>query len=311
MIRNGQVPKKFRHTHMNLSTSVRILFCLLLIGALSVHAQTAPEPEDVSSSSILPFKFSRDISKKGFFTKDAEWYFSLGFGKTFYANSDISVKQSSLGYDFTVHDVKGHDEWGDVNVLMPDIVRVGRFIDDDKMWAVELGLDHVKYSSTLGQTATVSGTSPYTTNPVTLSSDKFSYMLHNGLNHLMVDLVYRRPITAAAVTDTSSLAFIGKVGAGIAYVHPYIDINGKSSDVGSKSLNNLIGFNSGWWRIVGVSTSVEAGFRYVISKPWYLELTDKTIFTTMSNIPVSNGTASQNLWSNEILLSVGYTFDNK
>jgi len=296
-------------TNMTLSTSVRILFSLLLISALPVQAQTAPEPEEAATPSMLPFRFSRDISKKGFFTRDAEWYFSLGVGKTFYANSDISVKQTN--YDFTVHDVKGHDEWGDVNVLMPDIVRVGRFIDDDKMWAVELGLDHVKYSSTLGQTATVSGTSPYTSNSVTLSSDKFSYMLHNGLNHLMVDLVYRRPITAAAVTDTSSLAFIGKVGAGIAYVHPYIDINGKSSNVGDKSLSNLIGFNSGWWRIVGVSTSVEAGFRYVISKPWYLELTDKTIFTTMSNIPVSNGTASQNLWSNEILLSVGYTFDGK
>lgn len=210
-----------------------------------------------------------------------------------------------------MHDVKGHDEWGDVNILMPDIVRIGRFIDDDKMWAIELGLDHVKYSSTLGQTATVSGTHPYTSNSVTLSSDNFSYMLHNGLNHLMVDLVYRRPITAAAVTDTSSLAFIGKVGAGLAYVHPYIDIKGKSSDVGSKSLNNLIGFNSGWWRIVGVSTSVEAGLRYVISKPVYLELTDKVIFTSMSNIPVPSGTASQNLWSNEILLSIGYTFDNK
>ena len=297
-------------TNMTLSTSVRILFSLLLISALPVQAQTAPEPEEAATPSMLPFRFSRDISKKGFFTRDAEWYFSLGVGKTFYANSDISVKQTN--YDFTVHDVKGHDEWGDVNVLMPDIVRVGRFIDDDKMWAVELGLDHVKYTSTAGQTVTVTGTAPTAlTGTVTPSSDEFSYKLHNGFNHLMVDLVYRRPITAAAVSDTSSLAFIGKVGAGVAYIHPYININGASSDVGSKSLNNLIGFNSGWWRIVGVSTSVEAGFRYVISKPWYLELTDKTIFTTMSNIPVSNGTASQNLWSNEILLSVGYTFDNK
>lgn len=297
---------------MTLSTSAKVLCTALLISAWPAQAQTEPEPQEAASSSVLPFRFSRDISKKGFFTKDAEWYFSLGVGKTFYANSDINVKQSSLGNDFTVHDVKGHDEWADVNVLMPDIVRVGRFIDDDKMWAIELGLDHVKYTSTAGQTVRVTGTqSPIGLGSVTPTSDEFSYKLHNGLNHLMVDLVYRRPITAAAVSDTSSLAFIGKVGAGVAYIHPYININGSSSDVGSKSLNNLIGFNSGWWRIVGVSTSVEAGFRYVLSKPWYLELTDKTIFTTMSNIPVSNGTASQNLWSNEILFSVGYTFDNK
>jgi len=282
---------------------------MLLLLAGPVFAQTASEPVEANSSSVLPFKFSRDISKKGFFTKDAEWYFSLGVAKTYYANSDIHVKQTN--YDFTVHDVKGHDEIDDVSIFQPDIVRIGRFIDDDKMWAIELGLDHVKYSSTVGQTANITGTSPIGTGSTVLSSDKFSYMLHNGLNHLMVDLVYRRPITAAPVNDSSSLAFIGKVGAGIAYVHPYIDINAVSSNVGEKSLNNLIGFNNGWWRIVGVSTSVEAGFRYVISKPWYLELTDKTIFTTMSNIPVASGSASQNLWSNEVLLSVGYTFDNK
>lgn len=288
----------------------RLLCSVLLLGALPAFAQIKAVPEDTVDASILPFKFSRDISKKGFFTKDAEWYFSLGVAKTYYANSDISVAQSN-GNDFTVHSVQGHDEIDDVRFYQPDIVRIGRFIDDDKMWAVELGLDHVKYSSTLGQTATVTGTNSGGTGSQTLSSSYFSYMLHNGLNHLMVDLVYRRPITALPVNDTSSLAFIGKVGTGIAYVHPYIDINGQSSNVGDKSFNNIIGFNSGWWRIVGVSTSVEAGFRYVINKPWYLELTDKTIFTSMSNIPVYNGSASQNLWSNEILFSVGYTFDKK
>jgi hypothetical protein len=295
--------------NLSVFTPVKLLCAVMLLGALPVYAQITAESQEPAGSSVLPFTFSRDISKKGFFTKDAEWYFSLGVAKTYYANSDIHVKQT--GYDFTVHDVKGHDEIDDVSILQPDIVRIGRFIDDDKMWAVELGLDHVKYTATLGQTANVTGTSPIGTGSQPLTSDTFSYMLHNGLNHLMVDLVYRRPITSAPVNDSSSLAFIGKVGAGLAYVHPYIDINEVPSNVGDKSLSNLIGFNSGWWRIVGVSTSVEAGFRYVISKPWYLELTDKTIFTTMSNIPVANGSASQNLWSNEVLLSVGYTFDNK
>jgi hypothetical protein len=302
---------KIFNSHMALFTPTRILCSVLFFSGLPVFAQTVPETEETSASAYLPFKFSRDISKKGFFTKDAEWYFSLGVAKTYYANSDINVNQSAIGNEFTVHNVEGHDEIDDVRLYQPDIVRIGRFIDDDKMWALELGLDHVKYSSTLGQTATVTGTNSGGTGSQTLSSSYFSYMLHNGLNHLMVDLVYRRPITAAPVNDSSSLAFIGKVGAGIAYIHPYIDINGKSSNVGDKSFNNIIGFNSGWWRIVGVSTSVEAGLRYVISKPWYLELTDKTIFTSMNNIPVYQGTASQNLWSNEVLLSIGYTFDNK
>jgi hypothetical protein len=49
--------------------------------------------------------------------------------------------------------------------------------------------------------------------------------------------------------------------------------------------------------------------RYVFLKPYYVEWVNKQIFTNMSNIPVNQGSASQNLRSNEIIFSLGYTFN--
>ena len=273
-----------------------LLLCALLSCAFSAHSQTATQNNEPAS--IFP-----DFSSKGFFTKDAEWYFSAGYLRTSFAKSNVNVSQSN-GNNFTVHDLAGHDE---APGAVPDVYRIGRFIDEDRLWAVEIGNDHSKFTSTDGQTALVTGTPSGGPGQKVLTPPYFSYQLHNGLNHFMGSLVTRRPIFGA-VNDTSSLSFIGKAGVGPAFIHPYVTINGAQSDVGKKSINNLIGFNSGWWRIVGLSTSVEFGIRYVLFKPLYLELTNKSIFTAMGNIPVPSGKASQNLFSNETLLSIGYTF---
>jgi len=79
--------------------------------------------------------------------------------------------------------------------------------------------------------------------------------------------------------------------------------------MGKKTLTNALGFNNGWWRIVGTSTGVELGMRYVLMKPYYVEWINKQVFTSMSNIPVFQGSASQNLRSNELIFNLGYTFN--
>jgi hypothetical protein len=259
----------------------------------------------VNTNSYSFIKLSPDISKKGFFNKDAEWFFSLGFNKTYYSPSSINVSQPSLGNNFTVNHVDAHDEYRTPGLRSPDNIRIGRFIDEDKVWGVDLSLDHDKYTTTLNQVAYVSGVNTGGVGYQTLSSTYFSYMLHNGLNQLMVDLVYRKPLVGS-INESSSLAFIGRVGAGAAIVHPYNEINGEENDVGQKEISNLIGFNSGWWRIVGASTGVEAGVRYTVTKPFYIELTDKAITTYIKNVPVYQGSASQNILSNQIVLVFGY-----
>jgi len=291
---------------------IQLLGALLFLGlSLSTTAQTAnsvllaqaTEPALTSSKDKI---FNSDLSGKGFFNS-GEWFFSWGYNKTYYANSDISVSQPSLGDNFTVHDVQGHDEYRVPECCSPDNLRLGRFFDDSKKVAIELSLDHTKYTTTDGQTAFVSGTNSGGVGNQKLTEPYFSYMLHNGLNHLMVDLVYRQPIFGE-LNETNSISFIGKVGTGLAIVHAYSVINGKQTDEGKKEFTNYIGVNNGWWRIVGISTGVEAGFRYVFYKPFYVELTDKQIYSDLSNVPVYQGTASQKLWSHEIVLSLGYIF---
>jgi len=270
-------------------------------GAESASVKTVPQVLSSAKDTQEP----KDPSR---FFKSDEWFFSWGYNKTHYSKSNINVVQPSLGNDYTVNAVQGHDEFSHVVCCSPDNLRWGRYLDESKVYALDLSLDHTKYTTTVGQVALITGKHSTGVGNQLLSADYFSYMLHNGLNQVMVNLSYRKPLLGA-LNETSNLSFIGKVGAGLAVVHPYSKIDGIEYEMGKKTLTNALGFNNGWWRIVGTSTSLELGMRYVFLKPYYVEWVNKQIFTNMSNIPVNQGSASQNLRSNEIIFSLGYTFN--
>jgi hypothetical protein len=288
-----------------------LLFITLWLFPPKVFANPNANDDTLANSNESTSKdLSFDIADKGFF-RGGEWYFSWGYNKSYYSNSDININQSSLDNNFTVNNVQGHDEFGAPTCCTPDNIRIGRFFDGSKNWGIEFNADHTKFTSTDGQNAFVSGVNNGSlgTGYQTLTNNNFSYLLHNGLNHWMINLVYRKSLFGD-LNESSSLVFIGKIGAGLSIVHPQNIINGYPNDVGDKNLiNNLVGLDSGWWRIVGTSSGLEAGVRYTFYKPFYFELTDKQVFSNMSNVPVYNGHASQNLWQNEIIFSLGFTFD--
>lgn len=235
-----------------------------------------------------------------------DWYISLGFNRAFFSRSDIHVRQPALGNVFTVHDVSAHDEVP--SFTQPDNVRLGAFCGDAKQFGVELSLDHTKYTSTRDQLAWVSGQNSGGVGKQTLTAHYFSYKLHNGINLFTLNAVFRQPIFGE-LGETNSLAFLGRLGVGPAIVHPQIVVNGGASDVGSKDfLHNLVGYESGWWRVVGASVGLEAGLRYVFFRPLFLELTDKEAFITMRRIPVFQGKAAHNVWQNELVLTLGCSF---
>lgn len=250
------------------------------------------------------------------FFREGEWYFSWGFSKQYWAPTDIHVSQPSQGNDFTIHNVQGHDDPGFSGLLHGSLfgaqynLRIGRFVNDAHTVAVELSLDHSKYHVADGQTANVTGTIHGTqvNGSYVLDANFFRYMLNNGANHLMLNLAVRQPLIGKT-NETYSLAGIGKIGAGIMVPHTENTIMGQSNDVGVKMLSNLVGFNHGWWQFGGWTTGVEAGLRFVVYKPWYIELTDKVAYASLWNLPAYQGTVSHSLLMNEIVLSVGYTFD--
>jgi len=124
----------------------------------------------------------------------------------------------------------------------------------------------------------------------------------------MFDAVYRYPLIGKT-NETNSLAAIGKAGLGFMLPHTSDMILGNPNDVGPKSFGNLVGFNTGWWQFNGWTAGAEIGLRYVFFRPFYLELTDKVAYSSFGNLPAFQGTMSQSMWMDEIVLTFGFTYD--
>lgn len=253
---------------------------------------------------------------------DKNWYFSWGYSRQWYAPSDIHVTQPSLGNNFTVHNVKGSDaaptfsEGVDstlnLNFFNPqENIRVGKFMDPEKTFAVEFSLDHSKYNTDLGQTAYVSGTinnQPYNKNMV-LDAQSFNYVYHNGLNHIMMNAVWLHHLYGPR-QKPGDLELISRLGTGILLPHAENTILGNTNQLGAKwGISTSCCFASNdWWQLRGWTAGVEIGGRYRVTESIYLELTAKEAYGALRNIPVYQGTADQEIWMTEAVLSAGYLF---
>jgi hypothetical protein len=280
------------------------------VTAASVAAQAPPAPGQLQAP--VPDRGNPFVR----FFRDAEWYFSWGYSKEWWAPSDIHVSEPSLGNDFTLHSVRATDQFSASDIFSatdffgPQYnIRVGRFVNDDRTLAVELNLDHSKYTTNSGQTAQLTGLvgGVPTNSKIQLNSNVFSEVLHNGANHVMLNAVYRYPLIGQT-NETLSVAGIAKAGVGLMVPHTSDTIFGNAVDVGQKTLGNSIGLDRGWWQLNGWTTGVELGFRVVLYKPVYLELTDKVAYSYLGDLPAYMGNIQQSLL-NEIVLSLGFTFD--
>ena len=286
-----------------------LLVALAAGAARQARAADLPLPQAQAPPPTAPATYAPDSGNLFWrFFRDGEWYFAFGSDKEFWSNTDIHVSQPSLGNSFTLHGVQGHDAPAGAGEAPQFNIRLGRFITQN--FGVELSIDHSKYYTDIGQTAQLSGVidNMPTNGPRQLTKTYFSEQLHNGANHVMIDAVYRYPLIGQT-NETYSLAGIGKAGAGVMLPHTTDTIFGNENDVGQKTFNNLIGMNTGWWQINGWTTGVEIGLRYVLFKPFYLELTDKVAYSRFGDLPAYQGTISQSLWMNEIILTLGITYD--
>jgi len=291
-----------------------ILACVLAVLAAggSAQAQLAPAQPQPSDATFGD-RFVR-------FFHDGEWYFSYGTNKEYWAPTDIHVSQPGQGNDFTIYGVHGHDDGiglGDIatgDLFGPQYnLRVGRFITEN--FAIEFSLDHSKYQNDFGTYNHIGGqiggkpvSDTYPSNSLLLTNQTFYEELHNGANHIMINGVYRLPLFGKT-NETFSLAAIGKAGVGIMLPHTSDTIFGNPVDVGEKSLSNSVGLRNGWWQLNGWTTGVEGGLRFVVWKPVYIEVTDKLAYAYLADLPAYQGTISESLLMNEVIFSLGFTYD--
>ncbi len=247
------------------------------------------------------------------------WYFSWGYSRQQYAPSDIHVSQPSLGNDFTVHQAAAtdfptgiedtvHDLVG-LNLTSPqENVRLGKFMNPEQTFAIELSIDHSKYNTNLNQNALVTGTVNNTSvnGNQQLTDQYFNYALHNGLNHIMVNAVWLHHL-AGPVKKPGDLELISRVGAGILLPHAENTIFGNENQVGPKN-ENICCSSGDWWQLNGWTAGAEVGVRYTVYKSIYLELTQKVAYGVLRHVPVYQGTADQSIWMSEQVLSTGFRF---
>ncbi|OGT36677.1 MAG: hypothetical protein A3F12_00130 [Gammaproteobacteria bacterium RIFCSPHIGHO2_12_FULL_38_14] len=247
---------------------------------------------------------------------DGLWYFSWGYSKDYWTDSDIHISQPSLNNDFTVQMVKASDDPGwntglfNKSLMSPQYnFRLGRFFDKAHTWGLEINFDHTKYNNYPYQYAYVSGTINGVSSSSTqvLTPTYFKYFLHNGFNSLMINGVRRKPLFTIPHTHMI-VAGIAKIGAGILLPHPENTIFGNAVDVGPKEWGNYFGWRNGWWQVGGWTAGVEYGFQLNLSRLFYLEFTDKEAYNRVSDIQVYSGRADQEVWLNELILSVGVNF---
>jgi hypothetical protein len=211
----------------------------------------------------------------------------------FPANLQQTV-DSIVGFDFTTPQ---------------ENIRIGKFMNPEKTFAIEFSLDHTKYNTDYNQTVAVTGTinnAPYNKD-LTLTPQNFNYALHNGLNHLMVNAVWLHHLYGPE-KKPGDLQLISRVGAGILLPHADNIILGKENQVGPKSQNICCFASNDWWQVNGWTAGVEVGLRYTVYKTIYLELTSKLAYGALRSVPVYQGTANQTIWMSEQVLSTGFLF---
>ena len=251
---------------------------------------------------------------------EGNWYFSWGYSRQQYAPSDIHVTQPDIGSDFVVHKARASDfpsspedtisSLFNLDLTNPqENIRIGKFLNLEKTFAVELSIDHTKYNVDLGQTVAVTGTvknAAYNKDMV-VTSDNFGYNLHNGLNHVMVNAVWLRHLRGPE-KQPGDLQLISRVGAGLLIPHADNTIFSNANEVGPKNTNVCCFSSTDWWQINGWTAGVEVGLRYRVYKTMYLELTAKGAYGVLRGVPVYKGTADQTIWMSEQILSTGFLF---
>jgi hypothetical protein len=305
------------NTHI---TKNLLLAAILLVAPYSVVlAQGNPDTPAVNPAASGAQSSSKDSFGRSL-NAENNWYFSWGYSRQQYAPSDIHVSQPGLGNDFTVHQATASDFPSSVSDTLQSLtnldftnpqenMRIGKFMNPEKTFAIEFSLDHSKYNTDPGQIASVSGTKnnqPYNQN-VVLDKPNFNYTLHNGLNHLMVNAVWLQHLSGP-VQKPGDLQLISRVGAGILLPHAENTVFGNDNVVGPKNENVCCFASNDWWQVNGWTAGVEIGVRYTVYKSIFLELTQKIAYGSLRSVPVYQGTADQTIWMSEQVLSTGFLF---
>jgi hypothetical protein len=232
--------------------------------------------------------------------KHGSVYFSWGYNTAWYTKSTVGIKQPSLGNDYEMVKVNGHDNKGwDYRLLKQELTipqynyRLGYYFNSKQDLAIEINFDHVKYIIEDNQQVRLNGklnNLPVDQDITFSRQNGFYYFLNNGANFLLFNLVKRKNLYS---TNDRKLYvdFTGKAGIGPVIPHVENSLFGKKNDKG---------FQIGGW-----NAGVETALRVTFMKYAYLEFAQKVDYARYSNLKVYEGRARQSFGTYELILSLG------
>lgn len=276
-----------------------IVFVISLLPLFGLAQQT-------TTTQIITSSPSKNSTKK---VRKHELYFSWGYNKEWYTNSNVSVSQPALGNSFTFTNVKGVDHPGWENeqfftkaLSIPQYnYRLGYFIDRDKGWAVEINFDHTKWLFPNNQMVHIKGmihNQPFVGQvnfaDSIAGSDSSSYhYLNNGANFLLFNVVKRWHIWANK-KQTILVDGLGKFGVGP--VIPHVQV--KYFD----QKENDPHFQIGGWNM-GLEGDLKVTFFHYV----YIEYANKLDYARYTNLKIYQGTDKQAFGTYEMILNLGVT----
>ena len=232
--------------------------------------------------------------------RKGEFYFSWGYNKEWYTQSDLFVDQPALGNNYVMKGIRANDHPGwdegifDRAISIPQYnYRIGYFFNKKKGLAWEINFDHTKYIMA-DQEVHVVGTYQHRSVDTFMAFNHPGsyYYLNNGANFLLFNIVKRWNLFESK-SQNLKVDFLGK--AGIGPVIPHVE-------------NSLFGLaNDPHFQLGGWNVGVEGAIRTTFYKYVYLEYCQKMDYARYSGLSMNNGTAHQAFGTYEMILNLGFT----
>lgn len=222
-----------------------------------------------------------------------KFFVSWGGNRETYSKSDVTFKGAD--YNFTLNNITAHDKpkgWhvdyiNPTKMTIPQTnLRLGYFINDH--YSVALGVDHMKYVMTQGQTANINGTiaagtpfdGVYNNTPIELTEDFLMYEHTDGLNYVHTEVSRHDDISKLfkiTNTDKIQVNLTEGIGAGILYPKTNTTLLGKERHDD--------------FHVSGYGASVKAGLNITFFKHFYIQGEIKGGYINMPDIRTTQSTA--------------------
>lgn len=242
-----------------------------------------------------------------------KFFVSWGGNRETYSKSDVTFKGAD--YNFTLNNITAHDKpkgWH-VDYINPTKMtipqtnfRLGYFINDH--YSIALGVDHMKYVMTQGQTANISGTiaagtsfdGVYNNSPIELTEDFLMYEHTDGLNYVHTEISRHDDISKLfkiSNTDKIQVNLTEGIGAGMLYPKTNSTLLGKERHDD--------------FHVSGYGASVKAGVNVTFFKHFYIQGEIKGGYINMPDIRTTQSTAdsaSQDFFFLQRIIAFGGIF---